>query len=261
ALDRVRFHLNAPRRPGPRDLLPAEIHYNPSDEGDYEFIELRNTTPDRLDVSRCVLTGGVGLVLPAGTVLAPGEAIVAVRDLLRFADRYQTPGSPGFRADIRVVGPWVGALDNAGERVVLLGADGVELWSVRYSPDVPWPRRADGRGRSLVLSGLPDAVVDRDAVNAFLGDGRHWYPSLQEHGTPGWEESFRVGFRSTPDGPRLEWPAVAGETYRVESIDLLVGGSWMPVEQGIAPRDELRGLLIPTGGPAMDRFYRVVWVR
>ena len=261
ALDHARFQLNAPRRPGPRDLLPAEIHYNPPDGGDYEFIELRNTTPDLLDVSRCMLTGGVGLVLPAGMVLAPGQAIVAVRDIVRFADRYQTPGSPGFRADIRGVGPWVGALDNAGERIVLMGADGFELWSMRYSPDVPWPRQADGRGRSLVLSGLPDAVVDRDAVNAFLGDGRHWHPSLQEHGTPGWEESFRVGFRSTPDGTRLEWPTVAGEIYRVESIDLLVGGDWMPIEQGIASRDELRGLLIPTGGPPMARFFRVVWIR
>ncbi|MFM7099682.1 MAG: hypothetical protein ACKO3N_00750, partial [Verrucomicrobiota bacterium] len=121
ALDAATFRLRAPRRPGPGDLLPAEIHYRPAGGGEFEFIELRNVGPDPVDVSRCALSAGVGLVIPDGTVLAPGASLVAARDPAALATRYPAAGAPD---GIRVLGPWVGALDNAGERLGLRGADG-----------------------------------------------------------------------------------------------------------------------------------------
>jgi len=272
ALDAATFRLRSPRRPAPGDLLPAEIHYNPATGGASEFIELRNTSSDRLDLSRCSLSGGVGLVFPNGTLLDPGGSLVAVRDPIGFAARYLGPGSAGAQAGVRTVGPWVGALDNAGERLALLGADGVELWSFIYGTRAPWPERADGGGRSLVLAEPASPLSGREAVNAFLGDGRRWLPSLANHGSPGWADPFRASVVAKPDGPVLEWPAILGETYRVEASERLTDPVWMVLEQGPALRDEIRQRpLAPIPSPAtpagtdpvndLTRFYRVLWVR
>jgi hypothetical protein len=75
-----------------------------------------------------------------------------------------------------------------------------------------------------------------------------------------------------PDGPVLEWPAVSGESYRVESTERLADPIWTVLEQGPALRDEIRqrplapipSPVTPAGsGPESDltRFYRVLWVR
>ena len=272
ALDAATFRMRAPRRPGPGDLLPVEIHYNPSTGGESEFIELRNTTADPLDLSRCTLSGGVSLVFPNATVVAPGGSLVAVRDPIAFAARYLAPGSSGVRASVRTVGPWVGALNNSGERFALLGADGLELWSVTYGTQAPWPVRADGDGRSLVLAEPSTPPTTRDAINAYLADGRRWFPSLADHGTPGWTDPFRASVTVTPDGPELQWPAVSGESYRVESTERLADPLWKVVEQGPAPRDEIRRRpLLPAPSPGSPagadpladpaRFYRVLWIR
>jgi hypothetical protein len=272
AVDAATFRMRAPRRPGPGDLLPVEIHYNPSTGGESEFIELRNTTADPLDLSRCTLSGGISLVFPNATVVPPGGSLVAVRDPIGFATRYLAPGSAGARAGIRTVGPWVGALNNSGERIALLGADGVELWSVTYGTRAPWPVRADGDGRSLVLAEPSTPPTTRDAINAYLADGRRWFPSLADHGTPGWTDPFRASVVVKPDGPVLEWPAVSGENYRVESTERLANPIWTVLEQGPALRDEIRqrplapipSPVTPAGsGPESDltRFYRVLWVR
>lgn len=71
----------------------------------------------------------------------------------------------------------------------------------------------------------------REAVNAFLGDGRRWLPSLANHGSPGWADPFRASVVAKPDGPVLEWPAILGETYRVEASERLTDPVWMVLEQ------------------------------
>ncbi|MCE2825602.1 MAG: lamin tail domain-containing protein [Verrucomicrobium sp.] len=272
AVDAATFRLQAPRRPAPGDLLPVEIHYNPSTGGESEFIELRNLSNDPLDLSRCALSGGIGLVFPEGLMLAPGASLVAVRDPIGFAARYLAPGSAGARAGIRTLGPWVGALDNAGERIALLGADGAELWAFTFGTRSPWPVRADGGGRSLVLSEPASPPVGREAVNAYLGEGRRWLPSLSDHGTPGWADPFRASVAATPDGPMLEWSTISGETYRVEATERLGDPVWTVLEQGPAPRDEVRRRPLapprvppspapPEPLPDLTRFYRVLWVR
>lgn len=266
ALDAATFRLRAPRRPGPGDLLPAEIHYHPRDGGALEFIELRNVGPDPLDLARCALAGGVALVIPDGTVLAPGTSLVAVRDPAAFATLYLAPGTPGARAGVRVVGPWVGALDNAGEPLAFRGADGAELWSFTFGTRPPWPRRADGEGRTLVLAEPALPLSTREAVQAYLGDGRRWLPSLADHGTPGWPDPFLATLAPGPAGLLLEWPALAGETYRVEVSDRLLPPNWTPLEQGPATLDEIRRRILPPpagGDPTTEaaRFYRVLWLR
>jgi hypothetical protein len=218
------------------------------------------------------LSGGISLVFPNATVVAPGGSLVAVRDPIGFATRYLAPGSAGARAGIRTVGPWVGALDNSGERIALLGADGVELWSVTYGTQTPWPVRADGDGRSLVLAEPSTPPTTRDAMNAYLADGRRWFPSLTDHGTPGWADPFRASVVAKPDGLVLEWPAISGESYRVESTERLANPIWTVLEQGPSTRDEIRQRpLAPIPSPAipagtdplsdLTRFYRVLWVR
>ena len=115
-------------------------------------------------------------------------------------------------------------------------------------------------------------LLGREAVNAFLGDGRRWLPSLANHGSPGWADPFRASVVAKPDGPVLEWPAILGETYRVEASERLTDPVWTVLEQGPALRDEIRQRpLAPIPSPAtpagtdpvndLTRFYRVLWVR
>jgi len=143
---------------------------------------------------------------------------------------------------------------------------------VTYGTQAPWPVRADGDGRSLVLAEPSTPPTTRDAINAYLADGRRWFPSLADHGTPGWTDPFRASVTVTPDGPELQWPAVSGESYRVESTERLADPLWKVVEQGPAPRDEIRRRpLLPAPSPGSPagadpladpaRFYRVLWIR
>ncbi|MFM7099681.1 MAG: hypothetical protein ACKO3N_00745 [Verrucomicrobiota bacterium] len=103
-------------------------------------------------------------------------------------------------------------------------------------------------------------------MEAYLADGRHWLPSLADHGTPGWPDPFRAVLTPAPDGLVLEWPVVAGETYRVEVADRLTPPAWVSWEEGSAPQDGIRRGFLPSspgGDPAADaaRFYRVLWLR
>jgi hypothetical protein len=190
ALAQPRFLLATRRAPTARDLLVTEIHYNPAGSDEYEFLELHNASSNLLDLSGLTLSNAARFIFPNGYALAPGAFIVVVENTNAFAERYQDPASPWYWSGLNVVGEWVGALDNAGERLVLLKSNGVELVAVPYRPSGDWPERADGRGSSLELRRLPTgAATDMDA-QTLLADGRNWTSSSLYHGSPGRLDDF-----------------------------------------------------------------------
>jgi hypothetical protein len=101
-------------------------------------------------------------------LLSPGESLVVVRNAAAFVSRYG--------ASIRLAGEYTGSLNNAGDRLVLLGPVGEPILDFQYSPN--WWRATDGAGFSLV-------VADPSASTASWGLARNWRPSATTLGSPG----------------------------------------------------------------------------
>ena len=152
-----------------------------------EYLELRNITgqPARLfdplyATNTWQLQGAVQFTFPLGVTMAPGSFLLVVgfdpaHDPVMldwFRSRY------GVAASTPIFGPWVGHLDNSGERVALYMPDKPELppaadaglvpqvlvEEINYSPLPPWPVGADSTGNS----------IQRIASAAFADDPANW---------------------------------------------------------------------------------------
>ena len=178
--------------PAPRDFLRiTEVHYNPAnpatpaelaisaDNDEFEFIELRNTGVQTLNLSGCKFTTGVDLTIPPGTTLAAGESIVAVRNVAAFRARY---GS-GPRVISTAYGP-ADSLSNSGETITLVDATGAIIQSFTYSD--AWFPLTDGPGRSLV-------VRDESAATSAWNGAGQWAASITIGGTPGSSNAGQIG--------------------------------------------------------------------
>jgi hypothetical protein len=154
-----------------RQLKLTELHYHPLvpdtlDSRDFEFIELKNTG-QALDISGLKFTEGITYTFPENTTMDAGRYVVLASKKASFTSRY------GFLP----FGEYAGALDNSGERIVLLSAQSDTLISMTYADDPPWPVEADGDGYSLVSREL-NPTGDPD-------DPSYWRLSHKLHGSPG----------------------------------------------------------------------------
>lgn len=176
--------LGAPNdlpRVGP--VVISEIMYHPVDgsggvDNDWdEFIELQNITLATVPLY-CAYTNepGYGLAaltntwqlrnavdfdFPAGLTLPAGARLLVVgfdptngTQLTAFRSLYQVP------ADVAILGPWSGKLDNSAEQIELKYPDRpdtagqvfvpyVMVEQLNYRHEAPWPFQADGTGHSL----------------------------------------------------------------------------------------------------------------
>jgi len=169
-------------------LRISEIHYHPTDptlselaagftdDGQFEFIELLNTSKDTsLDLTDVRITKGPSSVFNFDgsnvTSLGPGEIVLIVADQGAFAERYS-----GFNE--RIAGQYTGSLDNGGEEIEILDPTNAVIHRITYDDSTPWPVLADGGGGSLHLT--PPTVLGNHAT--------HWTA-----GTPGPGEPDRLG--------------------------------------------------------------------
>jgi len=183
AINEAVFHVFRPLD----TLKITEVMYHPADEetidGDaFEFIELKNTGAETLDLSGVAFTDGIAFTFPEGTVLEAGRFLVLVADYAAFQSRYPA-------VDV-VFGVYSGNLSNGGERIALSDAAGTTLTAFTYDDDPPWPADADGLGASLVpidsnAAGEPDSYTFWN-VSAWLGGS----PGADDPGgaqTGGWQ--------------------------------------------------------------------------
>lgn len=166
---------NAGPKVGP--VVINEIMYNPPRVGvanntTDEYLELRNIScqsvplfePDAPD-NAWRIGGGVAYAFPPNVTLPPGGYLLVVSFdpetdasvLAAFSSTYE------LEASVRIFGPYTGALENSGERVMLLKPEQpkvpphpdagtvpyVLVDQVDYSNLNPWPIGADGTGDSL----------------------------------------------------------------------------------------------------------------
>ena len=104
-------------------------------------------------------------------MLAPGESILVVHNRAAFESRYGNTN--------RIAGEFVGSLNNAGERLILYGANGEPLLDLRYNDG--WYPVTDGLGFSLV-------VRNPNVPGSAFSQATNYRPSYVVGGAPGGQE-------------------------------------------------------------------------
>jgi len=158
-------------------LAITELMYHaPSNQLD--FIEIRNTSDETVNLFGYKLDSAIDYHFHASATpsLAPGEFLVAIKDMDEFSAFHSTNG-------ILVAGEYKGDFDNNGEKVEL------EFWnkdliSFRYSDARNWPQSADGTGHSLIP--LDSAMNDQE--HGSLNFGGNWRASTTIGGSPGFAD-------------------------------------------------------------------------
>lgn len=155
-IDEVMFH-------------PKDIGTNAVDNTQDEFIELWNATAVPVNLFNTNgtwrLNGGVSFLIPGGTVLPPGEALLVVN----FSPT-NTAAAAAFRTvysvspSVLLFGPYQGKLNNSSDYIALekpqatdatnSGPAWVVVDDVLYSDRSPWPATTDGTGMAMQRLGL-----------------------------------------------------------------------------------------------------------
>lgn len=169
---------------GAGDLVMSEVHYHPygateaekaaglaltvprdlSDPELFEFVEIRNNSAGAVNLAGVRFGSGIVYTFEA-LALEGGGHVVLARDEDAFKVRY--PGVPR-------TGIYGGNLENSGEELTLLLANGDVAASLSYNASGRWPDRADGGGSSLEL-------IDASGDSA---DSENWRSSSEFNGSP-----------------------------------------------------------------------------
>ena len=159
------------------NLVISEIHYNPLGSADAEFIEVMNiSATETIDLTGCQFLLGIQFQFTAGTLLAPGGRLLAVRNLSVFTAAY--PSVPLGQ----IAGTYTGSLDNSGERIQLVGSTSAVIRDFSYNNNAPWPTSPNGTGPSLVLI-KPETNPDHAVAT-------NWRASALGGGAPGLADSL-----------------------------------------------------------------------
>jgi len=161
------------------DIKVTEIHYHPLGQdtisnGEFEFVELKNTGTSTLDLGGLQFVNGIGFEFPPETELKPKEFIVLSSNSDYFYTRY------GFIP----FDEYSGQLSNNGELIVLISSENDTLCSFTYDDENGWPISPDGLGKSLVPT-VFNPVNDQKSPD-------YWRASYEVGGSPGADDTTIV---------------------------------------------------------------------
>jgi len=158
-------------------VIFTEIQYN-AKVGQPDFIEITNNTATIFDMGKWYFSDGIDYTFPDyndadsdAHLLQPFETIL-VSPVAGATLRTTYPGIP---AEVRIFGPYIGALSNSGEDLALNDKNGVVVTEIDYNDGGKWPAAADGTGHTLT----------RINPNLTGGEWRNWRASNKPGGTPG----------------------------------------------------------------------------
>ena len=161
-------------------VIINEIAYHPL-AGDSEWIELHSLSGVDIDLSGWRLADAVDYTFAEGTKI-PGHGFLIIA---------ATPAAPSL-AGLNALGPWTGALNNAGETLTLVNRDGRTMDALTYSNSGDWPAGADGSGATLARRNSESASPDVSS----------WAASADIGGTPG-----RNNFAVSGQAPTITMPS------------------------------------------------------
>ena len=161
-------------------LRITEVMYN---NGNAEFIELKNIGATILDLSDVSITSGVDFSFPDGRMLAADDFVLVIKDQGEFEAQY------GTGLNSKIAGTFVdSSLSNGGETVKLEDFWNGTIIEFEYNDGRGWPLAADGGGHSLIPLGL--AIEDQP--DGILDYGGNWRHSTYIGGSPGADDAFPI---------------------------------------------------------------------
>ena len=126
-------------------VIINEIHYDPDEKTELvEYIELYNRSAFDVNVGGWYFDSGVTYEFPAGVILGADEYVVVAENPEQVESKFGVSSSILF-------GPWVGKLNNEGERITLRDSDGEQVDEVEYKLGFPWPTVGCPPGYSIEL--------------------------------------------------------------------------------------------------------------
>ena len=141
-------------------IIINELHYDPDESASpTEFVELFNTGTDTVNLSGWNFGNGILYTFPEDTLLHAGDYLMVVQDPDAFIEKYTASRRSRVRAEA-VYGPFAGRLDNDGETIELLQADGSPVDRVKYGAGFPWPVVGDPIPPALPGSGPSIQLVN-----------------------------------------------------------------------------------------------------
>lgn len=143
------------------NIVITEINYNNPGNDSLEYVELYNKGGIAINLNGYYFSSGIDYVFGNYT-LNPGSYVVLSR-FSSFVNSFYGISSIQWTS---------GALDNAGEKIVIKDPSGNIVDSVEYEDEQPWDQAADGTGPSLIL-------CDPNQDNSL---GYHWTASSQFRG-------------------------------------------------------------------------------
>ena len=162
-------------------VVITEIMYHPvpSPGGanladDFEYLELKNIGAGALNLVGVRFTNGIDYTFTSAssiTTLGAGQTALLVKNRAAFSSRYPTVSN--------IAGEYAGSLDNAGERLTLVGSALEPILDFRY--DNSWYPITDGFGFSLV-------IVNENAPLNTWSNQFSWRPSSNVNGSPGFTD-------------------------------------------------------------------------
>ena len=184
-----------------------EIHYDPDVKTELvEFIELYNISEVDVNIAGWYFSDGITYQFPAGAMLPAGGYVVAAQTPTQVFSKFAV--SPSI-----VYGPWVGSLNNEGERIVLRDRDGQKVDEVDYGQGFPWSTVGGPPGYSIELvnpdldndlggSWRPSAPESIYPPTTIIQDGARWkyFKGTDEASEPNTRAWTEIGF------PDSSWP-------------------------------------------------------
>jgi len=172
----------------------SEVMYHPVLEESFverhEFIEIHNPSDAPISIAGWRLAGGIDFEFPDGATIDAGAYRVIAKHPAALAeiDDYELELASLF-------GPYERELDNGGEKVALLDADGQGIESLTYDDDFPWPIGADAFGAGevwlrrdlipLTQHRYKGISLERVSFDVPSGLVANWAPSPVDGATPG----------------------------------------------------------------------------
>jgi len=150
----------------------TEVQFNPPSYGAFgskslEFIELKNTSNEGVDIGGCRLDSAVKFTFPKYTIIPPGEFVVIAGDISAF--EYTFFMSPS--------GRFTNNLANEGERIVLLDEDNNALINFKYDTVSNWPFKKIKDGCFSYVAAISNPTGDPN-------NPEYWKASAHEYGSP-----------------------------------------------------------------------------
>jgi spore coat protein CotH len=191
-------------QPPPARILFSEVMYHPvledAFDDHHEFVEIHNPGSEPVQLDDWRIGGGVSFTFGPNTSIDPGGYLVIAKD----PDALLAVGAYALSAP-QVVGPYLGALANGDESLVLQRDDNSVADTMEYDDGFPWPIAADalGAGKSWLepeLLPLEDhryrgVSLERVSLSVAASEVSNWAPSALDDASPG--RAF-AGMRDEP---------------------------------------------------------------